>query len=130
LQSKGIARRTPFPSFGSAFIEASLPALPSEEKEREKQIAFYGGSFTAIHRDDQVRYLEEVQPFLTSGLMNSIRISTRPDALDEETLSLLKEHGVKTVEVGVQSMNDEVLFFCPERSLCSGYSGCYFPIKR
>lgn len=93
------------------FIEASLPALSSEEKEREKQIAFYGGSFTAIHRDDQVRYLKEVQPFLVSGLINSIRISTRPDALDEETLSLLKEYGVKTIEVGVQSMIDEVLFF-------------------
>jgi len=43
-------------------------------------------------------------------LIDSIRISTRPDALDEEILSLLKEYGVKTVEVGVQSMIDEVLF--------------------
>jgi histone acetyltransferase (RNA polymerase elongator complex component) len=92
-----------------SFIEASLPAFPSEGKEREKQIAFYGGSFTAIHRDDQVRYLKEVQPFLVSGLIDSIRISTRPDALDEKTLSLLKEYGVKTIEVGVQSMIDEVL---------------------
>jgi len=91
-------------------IEASLPALLPEGKGREKQIAFYGGSFTAIHRDDQVRYLKEVQPFLVSGLIDSIRISTRPDALDEETLSLLKEYGVKTIEVGVQSMIDEVLF--------------------
>jgi histone acetyltransferase (RNA polymerase elongator complex component) len=81
----------------------------SYEESREKQVAFYGGSFTAIHRDDQVRYLKEVQPFLASGLIDSIRISTRPDALDEETLSLLKEYRVKTVEVGVQSMIDEVL---------------------
>jgi histone acetyltransferase (RNA polymerase elongator complex component) len=63
----------------------------------------------AIHRDDQVRYLKEVQPFLASGLIDSIRISTRPDALDEETLSLLEEYGVKTIEIGVQSMIDEVL---------------------
>jgi histone acetyltransferase (RNA polymerase elongator complex component) len=90
-------------------IEASLAVLPVQE--REKQIAFYGGSFTAIHREDQVRYLKEVQPFLVSGLIDSIRISTRPDALDKDTLSLLKEYGVKTVEVGVQSMIDEVLFF-------------------
>ncbi len=83
----------------------------SNEQTREKQIAFYGGSFTAIHKDDQVRYLKEVQPFLVSGLINSIRISTRPDALDEKTLSPLKEYGVKTIEVGVQSMIDEVLFF-------------------
>ncbi len=92
------------------FIEASLPALPSEGRQREKQIAFYGGSFTAIPRDDQIRYLKEVQRFLISGLIDSVRISTRPDALDEETLSLLKEYGVKTVEVGVQSLIDEVLF--------------------
>jgi histone acetyltransferase (RNA polymerase elongator complex component) len=76
---------------------------------REKQVAFYGGSFTAIPQEDQICYLEEVQPFLKSGLIHSVRISTRPDALDEEALSLLKEYGVKTVEIGVQSMIDEVL---------------------
>ena len=81
----------------------------SYEESREKQIAFYGGSFTAILREDQVCYLKEVQPFLASGQIDSIRISTRPDALDEETLSLLKEYRVKTVEVGVQSMINEVL---------------------
>ena len=81
----------------------------SYEKPREKQVAFYGGSFTAIHKNDQLRYLKEVQPFLASGQIDSIRISTRPDALDEETLSLLKEYEVKTVEIGVQSMSDEVL---------------------
>ncbi len=99
----------PSPSTVRNFIEASLNRFPSEKKDGKKQIAFYGGSFTAIHRDDQVCYLKEVQPFLASGLIDSIRISTRPDALDEGTLSLLKEYGVKTVEVGVQSMIDEVL---------------------
>jgi histone acetyltransferase (RNA polymerase elongator complex component) len=98
------------PSSVRNFIETSLNRLPSKKKDREKQVAFYGGSFTAIHRDHQVCYLKEVQPFLASGLIHSIRISTRPDALDGETLSLLKEYGVKTVEVGVQSMIDEVLF--------------------
>ena len=97
------------PSSVRNFIETSLNRFPSEKEDREKQVAFYGGSFTAIHKDDQVRYLKEVQPFLASGLIDSIRISTRPDALDEEILSLLKEYGVKTVEVGVQSMIDEVL---------------------
>jgi histone acetyltransferase (RNA polymerase elongator complex component) len=91
------------------FIEASLIQIPYNKKPREKQVAFYGGSFTAIHRDDQVRYLKEVQPFLASGLVDSIRISTRPDALDEETLCLLGEYGVRTIEIGVQSMIDEVL---------------------
>ena len=106
---KASAEGLPSPSSVRNFIEASLAGIPYNKKNREKQVAFYGGSFTAIHRDDQVRYLEEVQPFLVSGLINSIRISTRPDALDEEILSLLKEYGVKTVEIGTQSMIDEVL---------------------
>lgn len=98
------------PSFVHSFIEDSLGRIPYDNENREKQVAFYGGSFTAIHKDDQVRYLKEVRPFLASGRIDSIRISTRPDALDEETLSLLKEYGVKTIEIGVQSMIDEVLF--------------------
>jgi histone acetyltransferase (RNA polymerase elongator complex component) len=101
----------PSPSSVRNFIEASLNRFPSEKEDREKQVAFYGGSFTAIHKDKQVGYLKEAQPFLASGLIDSIRISTRPDALDEEILSLLKEYNVKTVEVGVQSMIDEVLSF-------------------
>jgi histone acetyltransferase (RNA polymerase elongator complex component) len=91
------------------FIDASLARIPHDKKTREKQVAFYGGSFTAIHRHDQIRYLKEVQPFLASYLIDSIRISTRPDVLDEETLTLLKQYHVKTVEIGVQSMIDEVL---------------------
>jgi len=116
---KAAAKGLPSSSFVRNFIEASLAEIPYDKNDREKQVAFYGGSFTATHREDQLSYLKEVQPFLTSGLIDSIRISTRPDALDEETLSLLKEYGVKTVEVGVQSMVDEVLFLakrghCPE----------------
>jgi histone acetyltransferase (RNA polymerase elongator complex component) len=99
----------PSPSSVRNFIEASLAHIPGNKKNRTKQVAFYGGSFTAIHRDDQARYLREVQPFIASGLIDSVRISTRPDALDEETLSLLEEYGVRTIEVGVQSMIDEVL---------------------
>jgi histone acetyltransferase (RNA polymerase elongator complex component) len=105
------AEGPPSPSSVKNFIEASLVGVSHDKKNREKQVAFYGGSFTAIPREDQVRYLKEVQPFLASGIIDSIRISTRPDALDEETLSLLKDYGVKTVEVGVQSMIDKVLLF-------------------
>jgi len=98
----------PSPPFVRNFIEDSIKGLPSNWT-REKQIAFYGGSFTAISREDQIRYLEVARPFLISGLIDSIRISTRPDALDKEALTLLKEYGVKTVEIGAQSMIDEVL---------------------
>jgi histone acetyltransferase (RNA polymerase elongator complex component) len=115
---KAAAEGLSSPSSVRNFIEASLAGIPCDKKNRARQVAFYGGSFTAIHRDDQVRYLKEVQPFLCSGLIDSIRISTRPDALDEETLSLLKEYGVKTVEVGVQSMIDEVVTLA-NRGHCS-----------
>jgi histone acetyltransferase (RNA polymerase elongator complex component) len=98
----------PSPLFVRTLIEDSIQKLPPIGT-REKQVAFYGGSFTAMPQEDQVRYLEVVQAFLKSGLIHSIRISTRPDALDEETLSLLKGYGVKTVEIGAQSMIDEVL---------------------
>ena len=97
------------PSAVRPFIEASLRTLPSHRSPREKQVAFYGGSFTAMEKEDQISYLREVQPFLSSGLIESVRISTRPDGLDEETLVRLKALGVKTVEIGVQTMVDEVL---------------------
>jgi len=99
----------PSPSSVREFIEASLANLPSDQKKRKKQVAFYGGSFTAIPKEEQIHYLEEIQPSLASGLVDSIRISTRPDSLDEEILSLLREYGVKTIEIGAQSMIDQVL---------------------
>ena len=99
----------PSPLFVRNFIQNSMKELSSNGM-RERQIAFYGGSFTAVGREDQIRYLEAARPFLASGLIGSIRISTRPDALDEDALALLKAYGVKTVEIGAQSMMDEVLF--------------------
>jgi histone acetyltransferase (RNA polymerase elongator complex component) len=107
---KATASEVPSPFAVRKFIEDSLTRLPTERNGRKKQVGFYGGSFTAIDREDQVRYLGEVQPFLSSGLIDSIRISTRPDALGGETLTLLRDHGVRTVELGAQSMVDEVLF--------------------
>jgi histone acetyltransferase (RNA polymerase elongator complex component) len=106
---KATVEGLPFPSAIRRFIETSLVKLPPDQQGREKQVAFYGGSFTALKKEKQVCYLKEIQPFLASGLIHSIRISTRPDALDEEVLFLLKEHKVTTVEIGTQSMINEVL---------------------
>jgi histone acetyltransferase (RNA polymerase elongator complex component) len=76
---------------------------------RELEAAFFGGTFTALPREDQRRLLGALQPLLATGELNSIRLSTRPDAIDSETVLFLKSMGVKTVELGVQSMNEEVL---------------------
>jgi histone acetyltransferase (RNA polymerase elongator complex component) len=106
---KATAAGGPDPSSLRRFIDTSLQQIPSRHRDRETQVAFYGGSFTAMDPEDQISYLREVRPFLAAGRIDSIRISTRPDALSEEILPLLQEHGVRTVEIGVQSMIDDVL---------------------
>lgn len=75
----------------------------------EREIAFYGGTFTSIDFDIQERLLSTAHDFIKQGLIDCLRISTRPDAVDETRLNLLKKHGVTTIELGVQSMNDNVL---------------------
>lgn len=101
---------------------SSLPARASdvmqclqeaEEKGiRGAQLAFYGGSFTAVPESLQRQLLEAAAPWLEKGVIGSIRLSTRPDAVDEAALKRLKEAGVDTVELGSQSMDDEVLARC------------------
>ena len=73
------------------------------------QVAFYGGSFTAIERPLMLEYLESAKAFLDDGKISSVRLSTRPDCINEEILSLLWEYGVRTIELGCQSMVDSVL---------------------
>ena len=73
------------------------------------ELAFYGGSFTAIPIELQINLLEAAQSFLKSDPLNSIRISTRPDCLDDASINRLKYYGVTTVELGAQSMCDDVL---------------------
>ena len=73
------------------------------------EIAFFGGSFTAINRDYMVSLLEVAKPFVDKGAFCGIRISTRPDAIDEEVLNILKEYRVTAIELGAQSTDEEVL---------------------
>ena len=86
--------------------EAALKKLPSDARP---QIAFYGGSFTAIPMGQQRELLESAQDFIRDGRVSSIRLSTRPDAIDAERLAFLHEYGVETIELGSQSMDDGVL---------------------
>jgi histone acetyltransferase (RNA polymerase elongator complex component) len=74
-----------------------------------REIAFYGGSFTGMEKEAQVQLLSAVQPLIRKGLIDSVRVSTRPDYIDSQTLDLLMGYGVMTVELGVQSMVEDVL---------------------
>lgn len=73
------------------------------------EIAFFGGSFTAIDRKYMISLLQRAKSYLDKGLFAGVRISTRPDCINEEILDILKEYGVTAIELGCQSMDDEVL---------------------
>ena len=79
-------------------------------KGTKRQLAFYGGSFTAIPVAEQTALFEAAKPYLEDGTISSIRLSTRPDAIDAETLARLKKYSVQTVELGAQSLCDKVLW--------------------
>lgn len=73
------------------------------------EIAFFGGSFTAIDVKQQEELLEVACEYIKNRKIDSIRISTRPDSINKETLKRLKKYKVKTIELGVQSANDYIL---------------------
>lgn len=77
----------------------------------EVELAFFGGSFTGIDEKDMLTYLQIVQPYIEQGEIKSIRISTRPDYINEKILDILQQYNVKDIELGAQSLNEEVLAF-------------------
>lgn len=80
-------------------------------KNQETQIAFYGGSFTGLSEDVMIEYLKLANFFIDKNLVNSIRLSTRPDYINDSILEILKYYNVKTIELGVQSLDDDVLYY-------------------
>lgn len=76
---------------------------------KANEAAFYGGSFTGLDMDLQKQLLALTDELLEQGIIGSVRLSTRPDYINTEVLSLLREHGVELVELGVQSLDDAVL---------------------
>lgn len=75
------------------------------------ELAFFGGSFTGIDEKDMITYLETVQPYIEQGEIKNIRISTRPDYISEKILDILKRYNVQNIELGAQSLNEDVLAF-------------------
>ena len=90
--------------------QAVITAVKSKKfNPKTTEIAFFGGSFTAINRNYMISLLEVASSFVKIGLVSGIRISTRPDNIDEEILMLLKSYNVTAIELGAQSLNDRVL---------------------
>ena len=87
-------------------IETALATIPSGT---ETEIAFFGGSFTGIGEEAMIRFLDIAQAYVDGGRVDGIRLSTRPDMIDRSVLALLGRYAVKTVELGLQSLDDRVL---------------------
>jgi len=77
--------------------------------ERPLEVAFFGGTFTALPESKQAELLAPLQTLLKQGTVRSVRLSTRPDYIDDGRVTWLAEMGVNTIELGVQSMDDDVL---------------------
>ncbi len=90
-------------------IKAEIAAY---QGQTAAQIAFYGGSFTALSKAKQSYYLQAVAEGFSQNKVDSIRISTRPDLIDHDNLTFLKEQGVKVIELGIQSFDASVLAAC------------------
>ncbi len=88
-------------------IKRHLETIPRHDSHTEA--AFFGGSFTGIPMSEQNALMDRVQPYISDGRICGIRLSTRPDYIDGPILENLKRHHVTAIELGVQSMSDDVL---------------------
>jgi histone acetyltransferase (RNA polymerase elongator complex component) len=87
-------------------IESFIHSVP---KGNINEIAFYGGSFTGIEKEHQLKFLSIANEYIKSGYVKGIRISTRPDYINQDIINYLKDYNVSTIELGVQSLDEEVL---------------------
>ncbi len=101
------SHRAPTSGDVTAAVETALKTPDYNPENTE--IAFFGGSFTAINRNYMTSLLETAAYYARSGAVSGIRISTRPDAVDDEILSILKDNYVTSIELGAQSLDDGVL---------------------
>lgn len=93
----------------AGLIHEKIDLWRSTARDRPLEVAFFGGTFTALSKEIQAGLLAPLQPFVDDGTVGSVRISTRPDCIDSSRVAWLSERGVRTIELGVQSMDDSVL---------------------
>jgi len=104
----GLEEKPATPSTVQETIEHWLNR-PRKERNIGVQVAFYGGSFTGLSMPRQRELLSAVKPYIDEGQVDSIRVSTRPDYIDDTTISILIEYSVSIVELGIQSLDQDVL---------------------
>jgi histone acetyltransferase (RNA polymerase elongator complex component) len=104
-----ISGRTAVPSAEDVLSILHQYLSTIHEKNSEIEVGFFGGTFTGLSPERQKGYFDTVLPFIKDGRIKGIRISTRPDFITPEILDFLKKYPVKTIELGAQSMDDEVL---------------------
>jgi len=97
------------PSWSPNKIREYVQSYLGYQHRQPVQLAFYGGSFTILPESRQRLLLESVQEFLQQGQIHSLRLSTRPDGIEDNNLRFLQTMGVETIELGAQSLNDRVL---------------------
>lgn len=94
---------------GNEVREICEKAISEVKSPEDTEIAFFGGSFTAIPRDYMNELLSAAKDYIGPGKFKGIRCSTRPDCIDFEVLGILARNGVSAIELGAQSMSDKVL---------------------
>lgn len=90
-------------------VDKAVQIALENPESKGGEIAFFGGSFTAIERETMVSLLSAAYRYVENGSFKGIRISTRSDAVDEKICEILKTYGVAAVELGAQSLDDRVL---------------------
>ena len=75
----------------------------------DTEIAFFGGSFTCLPTEEMMGFLKAAYPYVKEEKAKGIRISTRPDGITRDVLEILRHYGVTSIELGAQSLDDEVL---------------------
>ena len=87
-------------------IEKNLSYFP---EKRADELAFFGGSFTGLDEDVMIAYLDVAKSYKDKGIIDRIRLSTRPDYINNSILDILKEKSVDVIELGIQSLDQKVL---------------------
>jgi histone acetyltransferase (RNA polymerase elongator complex component) len=100
-------QQAPKPEEVDSQVAAYLETFP--KGERQVEIAFFGGNFTGLPQNEQEAYLQAAAKWIEAGKVGGIRLSTRPDYINPEVLKLLKKYGVSSIELGAQSLDEDVL---------------------